>query len=523
MNVILLISVILAAVSGLFALVRQYQMLQQNSYFPSRYLPWVRESYAVPISLELIAFAASALLVSAKLYAVLLVYICLILVIRIILAVSTQKKSIKKLVVTGRIKRLFAAAAILLAVYIFLYVLIKRPLGEIFVLLTLIFSFISPLTALVCRFITAPVEKLVSRWYINDAKRILREHENLTVIGVTGSYGKTTTKFILSRILSEKYNVVATPQSFNTPMGVVRTIREKIEPQTQIFICEMGAKNIGDIKEICDIVHPKYGIITSVGEQHLETLKTVDNVFKTKFELADEVLKNGGEVFVNGDSLELIKRIDKSLYTVYGTGDFDVKAKNISYGRSGSEFTVVSGEAEIPLSSRLLGLHSVINITGAAALALKLGVTPENIRFAVSSLKPTEHRLELNPYINGSTLIDDAYNANPEGCLEAVRVLSSFDNMKKVIVTPGLIELGSKEYDCNFTLGLEAAKKCDIIILVGLNRSKPLREGAESVGFSPEKLFVVKSFKEAMGVYGEIADKNTVVLLENDLPDNYLN
>ena len=523
MNVILLISVILAAVSGLFALVRQYQMLQQNSYFPSRYLPWVRESYAVPISLELIAFAASALLVSAKLYAVLLVYICLILVIRIILAVSTQKKSIKKLVVTGRIKRLFAAAAILLAVYIFLYVLIKRPLGEIFVLLTLIFSFISPLTALVCRFITAPVEKLVSRWYINDAKRILREHENLTVIGVTGSYGKTTTKFILSRILSEKYNVVATPQSFNTPMGVVRTIREKIEPQTQIFICEMGAKNIGDIKEICDIVHPKYGIITSVGEQHLETFKTVDNVFKTKFELADEVLKNGGEVFVNGDSLELIKRIDKSLYTVYGTGDFDVKAKNISYGRSGSEFTVVSGEAEIPLSSRLLGLHSVINITGAAALALKLGVTPENIRFAVSSLKPTEHRLELKPYINGSTLIDDAYNANPEGCLEAVRVLSSFDNMIKVIVTPGLIELGSKEYDCNFTLGLEAAKKCDIIILVGLNRSKPLREGAESVGFSPEKLFVVKSFKEAMGVYGEIADKNTVVLLENDLPDNYLN
>ena len=285
----------------------------------------------------------------------------------------------------------------------------------------------------------------------------------------------------------------------------------------------MGAKNIGDIKEICDIVHPKYGIITSVGEQHLETFKTGDKVFKTKFELADEVLKNGGEVFVNGDSLELIKRIDKSLYTVYGTGDFDVKAKNISYGRSGSEFTVVSGEAEIPLSSRLLGLHSVINITGAAALALKLGVTPENIRFAVSSLKPTEHRLELKPYINGSTLIDDAYNANPEGCLEAVRVLSSFDNMKKVIVTPGLIELGSKEYDCNFTLGLEAAKKCDIIILVGLNRSKPLREGAESVGFSPEKLFVVKSFKEAMGVYGEIADKNTVVLLENDLPDNYLN
>ena len=524
LNVILVISLILAAVSGLFALVRQYQMLQQNSYFPSRYLPWVKDSYSVPLCIECIAFCITSLLMSRRLFTGQLILLIAVLAVRVFICVKTQKKSIKKLVFTGRIKRLFAAAAILLALFIFLYIIFPQsPADGIFATLCLIFSFVSPLTALVCRLITAPVEKLISRWYINDAKRILREHANLTVIGVTGSYGKTTTKFILSRILSEKYNVVATPQSFNTPMGVVRTIREKIEPQTQIFICEMGAKNIGDIKEICDIVHPKYGIITSVGEQHLETFKTVDNVFKTKFELADEVLKNGGEVFVNGDSAELIKRIDPSLYTVYGTGDFDAKAKDISYGRNGSEFTVLSGKTEIPLSSRLLGLHSVINITGAAALALNLGVTPENIRFAVSSLKPTEHRLELKPYINGSTLIDDAYNANPEGCLEAVRVLSSFDNMKKVIVTPGLIELGAKEYDCNFTLGLEAAKKCDIIILVGLNRSKPLREGAESVGFSPEKLFVVKSFKEAMGVYGEIADKNTVVLLENDLPDNYLN
>ena len=524
LNLILLISLILAAVSGLFALVRQYQMLQQNSYFPSRYLPWVKDSYSVQLCIECIAFCITSLLMSRRLFIAQLIILIAVLAIRVFICVNTQKKSIKKLVFTGRIKRLFSAAAILLSLFICMYAFFpKSTVGEIFAMLCLIFSFVSPLTALACRIITAPIEKAVSRWYINDAKRILREHSGLIVIGITGSYGKTTTKFILSRILSEKYNVVATPQSFNTPMGVVRTIREKIEPQTQIFICEMGAKNVGDIKEICDIVNPKYGIITSVGEQHLETFKTVDNVFKTKFELADEVLKNGGEIFVNGDSAELIKRIDRSLYTLYGTGDFDAKAKDISYGRNGSEFTVLSGKTEIPLSSRLLGLHSIINITGAAALALRLGVTGEQIRFAVSALKPTEHRLELKPYINGSTLIDDAYNANPEGCLEAVRVLSSFDNMKKVIVTPGLIELGEKEYDCNFALGVEAVKKCDIIILVGLNRSKPLRDGVESVGFNPDNLYVVKSFKEAMEIYGKIADKNTVVLLENDLPDNYLN
>ena len=374
-----------------------------------------------------------------------------------------------------------------------------------------------------CRFVTAPVDKAVTRWYINDAKRILKEHKDLTVIGITGSYGKTSTKFILNRILSEKYNVVATPHSFNTPMGVVRTVREYLKPQTQIFICEMGAKNIGDIKEICDIVHPKYGIITSVGEQHLDTFKTVDNVFKTKFELATEVLNNGGEMFVNGDSKELISRIDKTLYSVYGTDSFDFRATDICYGKNGSDFTLNLGDSEVRLSTRLLGLHNILNIAGAAALSYKLGVTPENIRFAVSSLKPTEHRLEIKQSVAGSTLIDDAYNANPEGSIEALHVLSRFDNMKKVVITPGLIELGAREHDCNFALGLEAAKICDIIIFVGINRSAPLKEGAVSQHFPEDKLFVAASFKEAMEIYSGFADKNTVVLLENDLPDNYLN
>ncbi len=216
--------------------------------------------------------------------------------------------------------------------------------------------------AFLCRFVKRSVDKAVTRWYINDAKRILKEHKDLTVIGITGSYGKTSTKFILNRILSEKYNVVATPHSFNTPMGVVRTVREYLKPQTQIFICEMGAKNIGDIKEICDIVHPRYGIITSVGEQHLDTFKTVDNVFKTKFELATEVLNNGGEMFVNGDSKELISRIDKTLYSVYGTDSFDFKATDICYGKNGSDFTLNLGDSEVRLSTRLLGLHNILNI-----------------------------------------------------------------------------------------------------------------------------------------------------------------
>ncbi len=524
MNYLLLVSMIIAAVSALFALVRQNQMLQQNSYFPSRYFAWVKDGYSVPLCIECIAYCAFSLLCGRKLYAAGLVLISAVLVMRIFFAVRAQKKSIKKLVLTARVKRLFAAAALILLICILVYALFPDTLtGEIFSMLAFTLAFVSPLLCLLCRFVTAPLDKAITKWYINDAKRILKEHKDLIVIGITGSYGKTSTKFILNRILSEKYNVVATPHSFNTPMGVVRTVREYLKPQTQIFICEMGAKNIGDIKEICDIVHPKYGIITSVGEQHLDTFKTVDNVFKTKFELATEVLDNSGEMFVNGDSKELISRIDKTLYSVYGTDSFDFRATDISYGKNGSEFTLNLGSNEVRLSTRLLGLHNILNIAGAAALSYKLGVTPENIRFAVSSLKPTEHRLEIKQSVAGSTLIDDAYNANPEGSIEALHVLSRFDNMKKVVITPGLIELGSREHDCNFALGLEAAKICDIIIFVGINRSAPLKEGAMSQNFPEDKLFVAASFKEAMTIYGGFADKNTVVLLENDLPDNYLN
>ena len=286
----------------------------------------------------------------------------------------------------------------------------------------------------------------------------------------------------------------------------------------------MGAKNVGDIKEICDIVNPDFGLITSVGAQHLETFKSVDNVFKTKFELSDAVKSKGGKVFANGNSKEIIDRIERADFTLYGTEhSFDYTAENISYGKNGCEFDITLGDKKVRLTSRLLGLHSVINIAGASALAFELGVSEDDIKYAVASLKPTEHRLELKPSVNSSVMIDDAYNSNPEGCLEAVRVLGSFDGMQKVIITPGLIELGEKEYDCNFALGLEAAKICDIIIFVGKNRSKPMVDAVNTTDFNKSDMFVASSFKEAMDIYSKFANSNTVLLIENDLPDNYLN
>lgn len=524
MNGMITAALILSAVSGMFSQVRQLQMLQQNSYFPSRYFKWLYASFTPCLALEAVLFCVISFRGSMQGNIAIAAVSLLLLAVRIPSAVRVQKKSVKKLVFTARIKRLLTAGVIILALFSVFAICFNGLFSEICLTTAFMLSIVAPLLTLLCWIVTLPIEKAFTSWYINDAKRILREHSRLTVIGITGSFGKTTTKFILERILSEHFNTVCTPQSFNTPMGVVRTVRGSLKPQTQMFICEMGAKNIGDIKEICDIVHPQYGIITSVGEQHLDTFKSVDNVFRTKFELADAVSSNGGITFVNAESKAISQKItaDRNDIIRFGFGT-ENRAENIRMGPSGSSFDLVLGSTVIPVTTKLLGAHSISDILAAAALAFRLGVTPDEIRCAVSALKPTEHRLELKSFNKGSLLIDDAYNSNPVGCLEAVRVLGSFEGMQKVIITPGLIELGNREYECNYALGLEAAKVCDIIILVGKNRSKPLREAVLSTEFDAEKLFAVSSFKEAMEVYSRFISKDSVVLLENDLPDNYLN
>lgn len=512
---------ILAAVSALAALTRQFQMLQQNSYYPSRYFKWVKDSFFEAIIVLTLFFCAISVLYTVNAY-VSVVVAALYTVWQILSAWKTYKKSIKKLVFTARVIRLFIAAAVLLAAIIILALSGKGLAQGITFCVLLFLCIFSPVLTLAAYYITKPIEFAFSQYYINDAKKLIKGAKNLKVIGVTGSYGKTGTKFILARILSEKFNVLATPQSYNTTMGVVRTVREKLRPQTQVFVCEMGAKNIGDIKEICDIVKPDAAIITSVGPQHLETFKTVDNVFKTKFELYDACRRRGGDVFVNKASAAIAERIEGKECITYGTDNAVFTAKDITYSPEGASFRIVGDYNDIPVTTKLLGKHNVLNITGAAAVALKMGLSAEDIQFAVSRLEPTEHRLELKKFLHGSLCLDDAYNANPEGCIEAVQVLSSFEGMKKVIITPGLVELGDEEYNFNYKLGLAAAKVSDIIILVGKERSVPMCDAVATTDFDKGNLFVVSSFKEALEVYTTVCDENTVVLIENDLPDNYL-
>ncbi len=521
----LILSLIIGIIAAMLGLVRQYQMLQQNSYYASRYFGWLKSDFR-PLSYILKGVLLILVVWAAILGADILKSSMLFFAAGGLYfgwrGFSKNSASIKKLVYTPRIKRMLVFSALLLAA---LGVLVYFTGGAAQIILLSLFALLFLCTELLCvvsLICLKPCERLVARHYINDAKKILRSVKGVKVIGITGSYGKTGTKYILSRILSEKYNVLHTPESFNTPMGVVRTIREKLRADTEIFVCEMGAKNIGDIKEICDIVHPDCGLITSVGPQHLETFKSIDNVFLTKFELYDAVKAKGGTVFANGDN-EIIKERADSSVILYGNDQgFSFRAENINGGRGGARFDLILGEEKVAVTTKLLGKHNVLNIVGAAGLAYKLGVSVKDIAFAISRLSPTEHRLELKGSVNGSLLIDDAYNANPEGCLEAVNVLGSFEGMKKVIITPGLVELGAKEYEYNKALGVAAALVCDKIIFVGIKRSKPMADGVRETDFNTDNMYIAASFKEAMEIYSGFASENTVVLLENDLPDNYL-
>lgn len=527
------LSAVFAGVAAVFGMTRQMQMFQQNSYFPKRYFAWTKENEKRNFLYRAAFFVLYALLnmkdrgqVKASGYAVLVCTGALFLYMLycIFSSVRLQKKSVIPLKFTARVKRMYWVLSVIVVLIAALQFFVLKANSYWALSLNVVLAIFPHLLVLLMWALLYPVEKKITKHYINDAKRILASFGGkLKVIGVTGSFGKTGTKMILTAMLKEKYNVLTTPKNFNTTMGVVRTVREYLQPQTEVFVCEMGAKQSGDIKELCDLVRPECGIITTVGPQHLDTFGSVDNVFKTKFELYDSVIKVNGKVFACGDSEEISARADGMDVVLYGTSpEYDYYADNISFSASGVTFDLHLMDETVQITTKLLGSHNVLNIVGSAAVAHSMGVSASGIKFAVSRLSAPEHRLEIKRYANGSTLIDDAYNSNPVGCLEACRVLSRFAPMKRVLITPGLVELGEEEYKHNFRLGQEAALCADFIILVGINRSKPIKDGILDKGFDESKIFVAESFKEAYNKYLEMADPSTVVLIENDLPDNYL-
>lgn len=506
------------------------QMFQQNSYRTDRYWRWLQPN--IMNAWRLTDVACLFLLFASQLidYRLAACIIALVAVTKIFLIL--RKKYKKPLVFTKRVWRLYFLTAFLAigAVVPAAVCTWGQWYGiyngaEITLAVILLISIFSWAIMLLAHFILIPVEKNIQRGYINDAKRILRSMPDLKVIGITGSYGKTSTKHYLTRILGEEFDVLMTPGSFNTPMGVVRTVREYLKPYNQIFVCEMGAKQVGDIKEICEIVHPSMGIVTAVGPMHLESFKTIENVCATKFELVDDLPSDGCAV-VNNDFAPCASRQVTNTkcirYGVTNPDNCDYIATDIHYGASGTAFTILGpNDFELKVETRLLGECNVSDLLAAAVIALQLGMNPDKIRYAISTIDQVEHRLSIKQTPGGVTILDDAFNSNPAGSKMAVDVLSHFKDGKRIIVTPGMIELGSEQFNLNKEFGRHIGNNLDVAIVVGEYNHDAITEGILSTDFNKENLYEVASFNEAQQVLARILSKGDAVLYENDLPDTF--
>ena len=428
----------------------------------------------------------------------------------------------KKLVYTARVNRLIVSNLILCDLIVMpLSLFVDGWLSTGLLLCVLGDQFFLNIFA---NLVNRPLESSVRKWYINDAKKKLQSVDGIKIIGITGSYGKTSVKFYLQTLLQAKYNTLVTPESYNTPMGVVRTIREHLKPTHEIFVCEMGARYVGDIKELCDIVHPEMGVITSVGPQHLETFGGIEQVKNTKFELAD-ALPAGGTIFLNGDNEYIQQKAGQYQNVVFYYSEKDGKdgyrAHMTAVSQLGTEFTMTTPDGETEdFQMRLVGAHNIINVAGAIAVAHMLGISLKELKIPVRRIQPVEHRMQLREH-GEVTIIDDAYNSNPIGSKAAVETLKLFDGVR-ILITPGMVELGDKEEEYNYKFGTYAADCCDYILLVGKKHTEPIRKGVIEAGFDEKKCHTYDRLEEALSYAHSIkAEGHKYILLENDLPDNY--
>ena len=363
-------------------------------------------------------------------------------------------------------------------------------------------------------------ERLNNRRYEKKTAKRLEKRPDLIKIAITGSYGKTSVKNFLKEILSQKYNVLATPESYNTPMGIAKTVNT-LNATHEVFIAEFGARRVGDIKRLMKIVKPKYSVLTGINVQHLETFKTFANIKREKCRILEV---GDGACVINQAVREIaenyitrLKMIPETIYAGLDEGA-DIYATNLYVSADGSEFDVVVGDDIYHARTRVLGIHNVQNIMLAVGMAIKLGVEMPYILNAIDALQPVAHRQQLIEG-NGVTIIDDSFNSNPDGAKCALQTLALFDK-RKVVVTPGFVELGEREGEENYVLGKRMSEVADVVLLIGKKRTESIKRGLKECDFHGE-IFVYDSLKICQDDFVNVLKLDDVMLILNDLPDVY--
>lgn len=359
-----------------------------------------------------------------------------------------------------------------------------------------------------------PIDIFIKELLIFFAKNKLKKLTNIKIIGVAGSYGKTGMKDLIATVLTEKYQVVKTQESVNTPVGIARTILNEVNEQTEILIIEMGEYYPGDIKNICSISPPQIAVVTGINEAHLERLKSIDNSVKTIFEIAQNMktngllLLNGKDEHIKSNYKKFISDQEVYFYQAKGRIEFNEDAPGFIYQK---------------IFFPVLGQFNLDKINGVIYLAKKLGLTPQEIENGLKKIKTPAHRLQ--PILNREKnilVIDDSYNGNPDGVEEAIKTLSLFKKRRKIFVTPGLVEIGIKSREVHQKIGKRLNDVVDLVILVKNSVTLNIEEGLIKAGFNKKNILWFDSMMEAQNNLGGILRSGDVVLFQNDWPDNYV-
>lgn len=444
----------------------------------------------------------------------------------------------KKFRHTPRANRLLGATGLWIAITFIGIALITSRIESVrfatlFVMIGgVIAHLIAPIYLMLGNITTMPIEGFLRGRFVASAKRVMKKI-NPTVIGITGSYGKTTTKVFLTDILNGRYKAYPTPKSYNTMMGVCIAINNDLKNDFSIdyFVVEMGAYIRGEIQRICNLTPPHISIVVEVGPQHLERFGSLENIAIAKYEIIKELPPDGVGVF-NWDNpyvREMYNKgypktrlaISKTATPQNPPDGVRFIGSDITETLNGLSFTVTdtqTGESA-QFETSLMGEHNVTNILLATAVAVHEGMKLRDVAQRVKNLRPAESRL-VKQTIGGITIINDAYSANPAGVVSALKALSLHSG-RKLVVTPGMVELGELHYPENYKLGELLTQYATDVILVGADQTKPIFDGLKASGFADDRLQVVDELREAISWYQTHLVAGDTVLFLNDLPDTY--
>ncbi|MDP3740814.1 MAG: UDP-N-acetylmuramoyl-tripeptide--D-alanyl-D-alanine ligase [bacterium] len=407
----------------------------------------------------------------------------------------------KQLVWTPKLILIFILAVLMQVALVFLFAILNFQ-AIFLILLICVLPYCYFVFLIASLILIYPIDLLVKISVVNRAKRKIQKFKNLKIIGVTGSYGKTTMKEVLGTVLRIKYRVLSTPDSVNTLVGIGRLILEELSEQTEIFIVEMGAYKLGEIRKLCKLTQPAIAILTGINEAHLERFGSLQNTIAAKF----EIVENSAS-----DALVVLNE-DNKLIT-----------KNYQHFIGGRDFKFYSTKTLSRFETSLLGDYAKGTVNAAEIIARKLGLDDEQISRGISQIKPVPHRLE--PIHNKQTdilVIDDSYSGNPEGAAEAIKVLKSFKDRRKIYITPGLVEMGKAAREIHLEIGRQLAEAADVVILIKNSVTPFIEEGIVCAPKDIAKIIWFENAKAAHAALPQILKRGDVILFQNDWPENYV-